>query len=406
VKPAIQRHNGRIEFYWTEPHVYALVRRIKEHSSGAITAELEFKTDQEDMPSHILHTQLNLLAARSKKELSKELDEILPADWGTMVEQLSVNSIQLYRQGDPPKEIWSDDVVPDPAFIVRPFLYEHKPNIIFGEGGTGKSYFALSLALLATLPFTNNPLNLPVIKARPLYLDYESDEDEISRRLSSLVKGFNLPQTPILYRNCKLPLSDEIEEMENIICENKVDLVIVDSLGVASANGNLNDASTATIFFSALRKLNVTSLIITHTSKESSNHSAFGSVYFTNLARSIWEFRKQQEEGETTIDIGLFHRKNNQGRLFPPAGFSLTFEDGKTTIKREDVRTVPEFLENLGLKAKIADLLKEGKLSVEKIANDLGVGINQVRTRLYEMRRNGKVVRIDDEWGLKGVYLE
>jgi len=334
-KPVVRQIGARQEFYWESQKIYALVNRIREHSDGRITAEVNFKIDKSDIPPHILHSQASLLSTRSKKDLVKELEDrySLPqGQWAGMVEQLCVISLDNYRKGKPAKEIWpapDGEEVPKSEFLVAPLLYEGKPTILFGEGSTGKSYLALTLAIMTQLPFYDNPLWLSPKQAQTLYLDYEGDEDEFRKRLTSLERGFNLPSTPILYRECELPLVDDIDHLEQIVAEYGIGFLVIDSLGVASGNTSLNDAATATAFYSALRRLKVTSLTITHTSKDSEakRASPFGSVYFTNLARSVFEVRRQQKREEKAAA-----RKAAQPALFDFHGSFLIAINLKTSL--------------------------------------------------------------------------
>lgn len=405
-KPVVKHTGTRQEFVWQEERIYALVNRLHEHSDGRVTAEVAFKTDRTDMPTHILHTQLNLLSTRSKKDMIKELDDRLrlPNGWTSIVEQLCVMSLDNYRKGKPAREIWpasEGEEIPQPEMLIHPLLYKEKPTILFGEGSTGKSYLSLTLAILTQLPFNDNPLSLRPEKANALYLDYESDEVEFRRRLTLLERGFELPSFPIQYRECELPLVEDIDHLEQIIAEENISFVIIDSLGVASGNASLNDAATATAFYSALRRLKVTSLIITHTSKELGTKKAtpFGSVYFTNLARCVYEVRRQQEQGANEIAIDLIQTKNNQGPLLAHQGFKIVFHIDRTLVKRIEVETVPEFLEKLSLKARIMHLLDQGRLSTKDIAEELDVNESAVRKALT---RNKKIfIKLGKEWGLQ-----
>ena len=399
--PEVKNWGNRQEFYWKDDHIYALVERIREHPDSRITSEVSFKTDLEDIPSHILHTQVNLLSTRGKKELINELSErFSTVDWLSAVEQLSTLSLDLYRQGQPVEEIWPEAEIPEPEFLVEPILYKDKPTLLFGEGSSGKSYLALTLALFTQLPYTDNPLNLKPQRANPLFLDYESDSYEMKRRLSTLIKGFELPETPILYRQCTLPLADDIDNIEKIVDENKIGFMIIDSLGIASANGNLNDAATATSFYAALRRLRTTTLILTHVAKdEAKRPSPFGSVYFTNLSRSVFLVQREQQEGGKILNLALFHKKNNQGPLLPPRGFRITFEDDRTIIRKEDVTNVPEFLEKLSLRARIIALLKEGRAPTKEIAENLERDEATIRAVLN--RHKDIFVKVEDGWGLK-----
>jgi len=407
-KPIVRQIGTRQEFYWEKEKIYALVNRIKEHSDGRVTAEIAFKVDKPDIPPHILHSQVSLLSTRSKKDVVKELEDTYPlpeGQWKSMVEQLCVIALDNHRKGKPAKEVWpalDSEEIPRSELLIEPLIYKNKPNMLFGEGSCGKSYLAITLAITAQLPFSNNPLWLSPKQANTLYLDWEADENEFKRRLSEVERGFSLPPAPILYRECELPLVEDIDHLEQMVAEHQIGFVIIDSLGIASGNANLNDAATATAFYSALRRLKVTSLIITHMSKEAETKRAtpFGSVYFTNLARSVFEVRKHQEEEANEIAIDLVHRKNNQGPLLPHQGFKIVFEPEKTLIKRLEVETVPEFLEKMSLKARIIALLKEGgKASVTGIAEELDKTDAQVRAALNKYKNI--FVKVGDQWGLK-----
>ncbi len=405
-QPVVKQTGTRQEFYWKEERVYVLVNRLHEHSDGRVTAEVAFKTDRPDIPTHILHTQLNLLSSRSKKDMVKELEDRLRLpNWTSIVEYLCVTSLENHRKGKPAKEIWpvpQGEELPQPQMLVRPLLYKEKPTILFGEGSTGKSYLALTLSILTQLPFNDNPLSLAPERANALYLDYESDEMEFQRRLTFLQRGFGLPPFPIQYRECELPLVEDIDHLEQIVADGNIGFVVIDSLGVASGNASLNDAATATAFYSALRRLKVTSLIITHTSKElgTKRPTPFGSVYFTNLARSVFEASKQQEQESNEIAITLIQTKNNQGPLLSQQGFRIVFEADRTLVNRIEVETIPEFLEKLSLKARITHLLKEeGKVPTKDIADQLGASEETVRRVLNRYKH--LFIKLGKEWGLK-----
>lgn len=406
-KPIVRHIGTRQEFYWEKEKIYALVNRIREHSDGRITAEVAFKVDKPDIPPHILHTQVSLLSTRSKKDLVKELEDRYPlpeGQWTSMVEQLCLISLDNHRKGKPAKEVWpalDGEEIPQAELLVQPLLYKDKPTIFFGEGSTGKSYLALTLAILTQLPYYDNPLWLSPKQTNALFLDYEADEAEFKKRLTLLERGFGLAPAPIMYRECELPLVEDIDHLEQIVAEYHIGFLVIDSLGVASGNASLNDAATATTFYSALRRLKVTSLIITHTSKESETRRAtpFGSVYFTNLARSVFEVRRQQEEEADEIAIALIHTKNNQGPLLSYQGFKIVFEEDKTLVKRIEVETVPEFLEKLSLKVQIRALLKEGPAQTKEIAEQLDKAENTIRATLSKYK--DLFIKTDTGWGLK-----
>jgi hypothetical protein len=96
----------------------------------------------------------------------------------------------------------------------------------------------------------------------------------------------------------------------------------------------LERAETAIRFFNALRSLRVASLILAHVAKNSEEKTIYGSVFFSNFARSAWEMKKAQEAGEHIIRVGLYHRKTNLGPLQQPLGFKLHFGEAFSLINR------------------------------------------------------------------------
>ena len=404
MKPREERVGTKYRLIWDEANIRATIFKVKEHSDGRILAEVKFETTRENIPPHIQHTQLNLLSSQSKKSLAKELEEIYPiGNWYIIIEQLSVKTVELYRKGEPVIELTNSiENLNEPSYLIEPFIYEKQPNLLYGEGGTCKSYLALFFALICQEGLQEVPgASLKAKKANVLYLDYESTREEMERRLVLLSRGLGIPDARIKYRECRLPLIDEIDVIEEIVLENRIDFVIIDSIGVAAGGGSLNEAQTATEFYSALRRLGATSLLISHIAKDSDKKpSPFGSVYWRNLTRNEWYIRRSSNEDEDRILLGLFHQKNNLGKLMPPRGFAFDFNGDEIVITEQDIRNIDEFIEHLSLKDKIVKLLKsEGKLGIKEIAEALEV--SQTHIRVVLNRYKGKLfVKMGDKWGL------
>jgi hypothetical protein len=414
MKPVFKRIGSDIEFTWEDNNVYALVRYITKHKGNKITAEVEINLNPDRTKSNnqidLIQSEVNLLSIKSKNELIAELEKRTLNEkrspdvlWQTLIDQVFKYSLKSFREGDPVKELQATGEIKPPIYLLEPFLYEAKPNLFFGEGGTSKSYLAMAFSLLIQNGLKQNSLSLPLKQVNTLYLDYECDADEMTRRLEYLTKGLDLPKNPFVYRECSMPFVEDFEAIEKIVTERNIKLIVIDSLGIALGNNNLNEAQPVTNFFSTLRRLKVTSLLITHISKgtQNGNHkpSPFGSVYFTNLARNVWEVRKGQEVGEDTIDIAFFHRKNNQGRLHYPLGLRLQFKDDSISLDPISIDEVPEFIDTLSLKCRIKNILKEtGKLTVKDIAERLNANSDSVRVKLNSNK--DLFVKLDDTWGL------
>jgi hypothetical protein len=205
----------------------------------------------------------------------------------------------------------------------------------------------------------------------------------------------------ILYLRMTAPLADSVEQLKHIIGDNDINLLIVDSLGSA-ARGNLNDPEPAIRYHAALRQLGVTSLALAHTSKDqlTKKRTIFGSVFFTNLARSVWECKAEQETGEDEAVISLKHTKANLSRLHPPLGYRFSFTDNTIAVAKTDLRDTGLSGE-LPLSWQIKNLLRQGPLTVKEIAEVLESGADTIGRTLRRMRAKNQVLKLEgDTWGL------
>ena len=408
-KPEIKSVGSGYIFTWVAEKIEADVSRIREHSERT-TAEVCFRTTKNDVAPHIVLTQLNLLSSQSRKSFVRDLEDryqLGEAAWTSIVEQMCVHTLEKQREGVPVEEIWplsEDEPIPPIEFLIKPLLYKDKHNLFYGDGGSGKTELAIILSLVVQFPEAE--LDLPFFPASTrenvLYLDWESDRKDFRRRQTQLQRGLGFPPVGIRYRQCLSPLVNDIDHLVRIVNKEKIGLVVIDSLGVASGSSNLNEVATATAFYSAIRQFKTTTLIITHTAKdkESKRTTPFGSVFFSNLARSVYEIKHQQELGSNEMSLAIYHRKVNQGPLLGSVGIQFTFEEEKTLVERLSVEDVPELLDRLSTKQKIVDFLsKYGKADCAEIADRIGSKPDTVRKNLNRHKKT--FTKIDDTfWGL------
>jgi hypothetical protein len=260
------------------------------------------------------------------------------------------------------------------------------------------------MVCLLTLPWFDNPLGLGVTD-KPnecIVFDYETDRETVSWQLACIMRGMGLPEFGFHYRRCFLPLADDIEEALKAIESTNARIVFLDSLGPA-CGGELNEAKPALSLYSALRKLNRTSIILAHNSKntEGKNKTIYGSMFFHALARSVWEIKKVQTADENEIEIGLFHRKPPPfSKLHKPLGFKFSFDGDKTIINTQDPKTVGEFLQQMGTQQRILELLKTNPLSPKEIAESLEITSGDTRITLKRLKDKNKIVKVGDNYGL------
>jgi hypothetical protein len=403
--PEVEQTPGVISFTWLEEHLTFRVSRIKERSDGTVSAEVTITSDKPGM-SGLFQSRVNLTAAQTLDRHAKQLLKEYPEwpEWSHYFKQVAHDTLERLRAGEPLEIISMATDLEPPQYLLWPLVVEGHPVILFGDGGVGKSELALVIYICLSLPWRSNTLHLdaPGVSHNVIYLDWESDATAVAWQLRSLIRGQDLPDIDLLYRRCRLSLADDTESIQRYIEETSATVMILDSLGLA-AGGDLNTAPVATAFYAALRQLNITSIIIAHTSKDQDKKtkSVYGTAFFQNLARSIWEVRKVQKTGEDTLDIAIYHRKANFSRLQQPMGFTFTFNGQQTYVEYQDPKEVPEFRQHMDAGTQVLEQLREGPQTQTDLEAALesvtGPTIRQVLSRF---KRKGLVTKRDKQWAL------
>jgi len=373
---------------WDDLNLSIEISRHYLHHDGTIKGEILIQLETHPGVPMILHqSQFNFSTAGTRRSLAKQLAErYADIDWIDVLETLCRRFLQIIREGEPTISLYPDDTLPPIGHYLYPFIPQERPSILFGDGGTGKSYLALLMAVCVQSGWSDNPLGFQIDEPhKTLYLDWETESDEIRYRISQLRKGTNTPTCSIEYRRCDLPLYLDIEQVQSSIVNSKARMVVIDSLAQA-CGGNLNDAEVANRFFASLRQLRVTSLVVAHTAKGDNGEgkkTVYGSVFYQNNARNVWELRRRGIEDGGTLTLDLFHRKSNLSRLHKNWCFKIYFENGTRIERAEMDETVGK---------KVLDVLCVGKkLTTHEIADAITGEIEIIRTTLNRMKAKGVI---------------
>lgn len=393
----------------------ASLSRVKEHRDGRTTGELKVVMSNSS-PVILLQSSLNLLSPRSREAAAKDLDRKAPSmDWDSILETLCTETLDAMRGGEPVQSLvveWEHTKLARPKYVVYPLVVGELPNCIFGDPGSLKSTMALVLSQVAMLCWRDNPLGLPPPQepVRGLYLDYETDEDTMKYQMKRIGKGMKLDLTQLTYRRCSVPLSSELDQICHHIEDSKAEMIIIDSLAMASG-GEPKETESALRFFSALRQIKtatgrlVTPLILAHNAKdpEAKKKSIYGNQMYTAQMRNIWEAVSRSEPGDDVVDLVLFHRKPPPfGKFLKPLGWKFIFNDAAETIEivESDPRTIGEFLERMSAGQRILVALKSGKLTAQELMTDLKLERSAVDTALSRLKRSKQVIKDGNFWGL------
>jgi hypothetical protein len=311
----------------------------------------------------------NLSSLRSRLDRARFLAErakALDYDWFSLIEDLCQRVITAERSGRP--AVFLRDLArptEDPEIEVDgfPLLRQHA-TIVFGDCATGKSQLALYWGG-----------NLANAGYRVLFADWELSADDHRLRLERLF-GSDMP--PVQYVRCDRPLTAEVDRLRRICRAESIDLVIVDSIAVAS-DGPPEAAEVATSFFRALRSLGpVGALCLAHITKgEAGDMKPFGSAFWANLARSTWNI-KQTATDPGRMAVGLYHRKANLSGLRPALGYELEFDAERTMVRRVSVAETAELAEHLPLKDRIRHAVRTRPMTIAALADEIGARVDTV----------------------------
>jgi hypothetical protein len=375
-------------------------------TNGDLHGHVRVRIEAADGVYELHQGRLNLHAVRSRRELARTLQErfaLSEPTWDQLIEELCDEVARREHEPTPVEELEPAD--PGPVeWAIEPLVLDRTVTLLYAPGGSGKTYVALWLALLAEngVAFRGHQ----VAPRRVLYLDWESDSRETRRRLWRLSEvlrrhGLRRVRWP-LYRRCVLPLSDEVAEIAGAVAEHDVGLVVVDSAGVA-CGGDIYGAEAALEFFRGLRRIcSATSppaaaLVLHHVTKSErrEEHGArlpLGSVYFENMPRLTWEVRpEEQDDGAGSLVVGLRCRKSNVGRQ-QPLGVQLDFNDGEVDVRLVDAPAdrTPKALTSEA----ILEALAEGPAKVAELVEATGCDSNAVRSALRRLKAAGRVTNL------------
>jgi len=402
--PSVTEGMGFINYAFPEFGLRVMAERFTDEGQ----AELSFFLTNKTGDSFIHATRVNLLATVTMNSLEKRLEKnSREIPWTDVLTYITGKTIEIARRGEPATEIWPDDNdTLEIEYLLKPFIYLNHPTVIFGDYGSLKSLMSLVIAYTVQLPYRENNLDLITTEnsTKCLYLDYEDDPSSFRKRWSALERGIgHKGAVSILHQRMTAPLADSVSSLQRSIHDSAIGLLIVDSLGPA-ARGNLNDPEPAIKYHAALRQLGVTSLTLAHTAKDQigQKRSIFGSVFFTNLSRSVWECKAEQETGEDEAIISLKHTKANLSRRHHALGYRFTFTNNSIAVVKADLRDTGLSGE-LPLTLRIKDLLRSSAMTVKDIASSLDHNEASIRTIINRMAKKGILLKVGESWGLQSI---
>jgi hypothetical protein len=336
--------------------------------------------------NHVLSVaDFNLSSVRAREERARYLAkraQTKDIDWTGLLEEF-VRRVQMAeRTGLPAVSLRSlSRPTPDDTIEIDGLpLIDRHPTILFGDGGTGKSYLALYLAG-----------RLSERGIRTVIFDWELAGDDHRDRLERLF-GPDMPD--VKYVRCSRPLVHEVDRLRRITRDEEIGYAFYDSVAFA-CDGPPEAAEVAGRYFQAVRQVGPGSLHLAHVSRaEGADQKPFGSTFWHNGARSTWNVKLADTlPGANQIAIGLYHRKANLGGLRPAVGFQIIFEAERTVFHRVQVADVADLAGHLSIRQRMAHLLRRGAMSPSLIADELQADVETVKRTARRYRQQFTVLQ-------------
>jgi hypothetical protein len=293
---------------------------------------------------------------------------------------------------------FSDMEAPAPRrYLLEDLVLAAYVTLLYGDGGVAKSLLALALAV-AVSGGSRKWLGRGVESCPVLYVDFELDAEEQSRRVRQLCRGQDLDTPPdnLFYMSALgHPAKEAFASALDACKEHEVGLIVVDSLGPA-LQGDAEAARDVIGFFQRsiepFRVEGVAVLIIDHQSRLQASQSyqskgAFGSVFKTNLARSVIQ-AQATERGEGTLTVRLRQKKHNFGPLVEPFGVKLSFSEEAVSLEAIEL-DASELAEEATLNAtdRVKLALESGPAYPWEIAEQTGLAVKTVKNVLTGLRK-------------------
>lgn len=329
-EPAMEKLIAGYSFNWNGLGLKIIIDRLKGEDEGEICVY--------DGDSNIHISGIKLLSVSHRTAIARTLKTQRSLDWEYILNQVTRMALADLRTGDELVYLGEQFGKEPPKYLLHPLFIRDAINTIYADRSSAKSLFAILISIILQINWDDNPYGLlpDTEERRVLYCDWESDMRITGWQKEFILRGTELEWCDIPYLRCSRSLADSVDHIKAKLDECQAGILIIDSLGMAVAD-DLNPPGPAFKFFSALRQLPVTPIIIAHTAKDpnSKRKTVYGNAYYENEARSIWEVTKKQEPGSNELSITLHNRKPPPfAPIHESLGFRFVFEDDKIMVEQ------------------------------------------------------------------------
>jgi hypothetical protein len=366
---------------------------------------------------------MSLAGMNYRRDIVKSLTERVPdlLDWKEALPYACDVVEERFNAPEPLVDLSRGEIVPQEYLVsyregtrTVGMVPADAPILLQGDGGSLKTWIALSISLACELGEDVGPFAPKWSGVHTLYLDWEADENTLRRRWHRLALGHGVPPPTIFYRRCVAPMTDMVATLRQDIAANNIGLVIVDSIASA-VTGDLVKSDSIIPFYNAIRaSASCTFLVISHVSKAAASstssepQSAFGSVQVRNRARGGFEV-KVTDATPTVSTVAITQEKMNDGATHRnPFGVTYTFVDPDGSITAARINGHSDALDaRMTIADRLLRILGDGHPhSTADLAASLATTPATLRVTLSRLHDRGKIVSFPgpngtpSSWGL------
>jgi pyridoxal/pyridoxine/pyridoxamine kinase len=319
---------------WADEDLIAELSRITDNRSG-LDCRILFRTHTTAVYGPV---RLNLLSSSSRESLIRQLKtRNKEVNWSMALDQITnLVSTSLDDAGSGIDMRYYTPSTEKQGWAIRPFVQDRSASLVFGTGGEGKSTMVVAMLL-----------------------------SKASGRAF-------LPN----------------------IARHRIEVLAIDSLVASSGSEHSpNDAEAARVWHQVVSSFGIASIGITHIAKSSTNKDGtpYGSVFYFNLARSIFQVSREVESEHSSV-LAVAHRKGNNTGIMKTMGLRAEFESDefdratKITYSEADLNTTEVLATTLSVTDRILYAIKDIAMEPKEIAEELDIPSNTVRQALLRAK--------------------
>ncbi|WP_041399059.1 AAA family ATPase [Sphaerobacter thermophilus] len=297
-------------------------------------------------------------------------------------------------------EVWRQPEPSPRQYIVEGLIPAGRITSLFADGGTGKSYLALYVAVCVAL---GRPVfNRAVIQGPVLFVDAELDAEEFVRRAYEVARGLGLERPPegLFYHRIAGSLADPLvmADVEAVVEKVTPVLVVLDSVMAAAFGADLERAPDTTATFKSVERWG-TVLALDHVPKPApganlSQLRAYGSVFKYNLSRSVLQLIQAEAGG-----LILRQTKHNFGPKSAPLSIAMDFGADRVTFAEVPINDdrFAGIDDHLPTGERVFRVLMqyERGTTPDALAQELELSAGTVRNALTALKKAGRVEQVE-----------